>query len=126
MEFIQTAPAEAFVLSEANGGRSRDEITLKQDAAPYLPGALVVAEPDVNGNPSSVYVPATAESLTITTVKLAIVLRFKDATAGNVRAAGFVRDGQVKGQELVLYDGLTINDVDDMLAEQGIIVRDAI
>ena len=122
-ELIMTPRDEAFLLTEANGFRSRDTITLKQSVSPYLPGSVVAL---VTGK----YELATATNLDDgdegLAGDLAIVARYTDATLGDADAAAITADAEVKDSELVLDGSIDIDDVVPLLAAKGIKVREAI
>lgn len=122
-ELVMGPRDEAFLISEANGFRSRDAITLKQSASPYLPGSVVAL---VAGK----YELATATNLDDgaddLAGDLAIVARYTDATLGDADAAAITGDAEVKDSELVLDGSIDIDDVVPLLAAKGIKVREAI
>jgi len=116
-------PDECFIISEAEAFRSRDQITLKTDAAVYNVGTLVISE-IVTGAKTGKYIRATQALADASTVEdYALVIYATDATAGDQIVAGFVRQGQVKSFELDLDVSLTIPEATALLAPQGIIVR---
>jgi hypothetical protein len=114
---------EAFLLSEANGFRSRDAITLKQSTAVYQPGSVVVLL-------AGKYELATATNLDDgsdgLTGDLAIVARYTDATLGDADAAAITADAEVKDSELILDPSLTLDDVKPLLASKGLKARETI
>ena len=114
---------EAFLISEANGFRSRDAVTLKQSTAVYQPGSIVVLL-------AGKYELATATNLDDGSDglagDLAIVARFTDATLGDADAAAITGDAEVKDSELVLDASIDVDDVVPLLAAKGIKVRDTI
>jgi len=122
-ELVMGPRDEAFLITEANGFRSRDTITLKQSVSPYLPGSVVAL---VTGK----YELATATNLDDgdegLAGDLAIVARYTDATLGDADAAAITADAEVKDSELVLDASLDVDDVAPLLAAKGIKVREAI
>lgn len=114
---------EAFLISEANGFRSRDAITLKQSTAVYQPGSVVVLL-------AGKYELATATNLSDgddgLAGDLAIVARYTDATLGDADAAAITADAEVKDSELVLDASIDVDDVVPLLAAKGIKVRGTI
>ncbi|MGQ5718855.1 head decoration protein [Pseudochrobactrum asaccharolyticum] len=114
---------EAFLISEANGFRSRDAIALKQSNAVYQPGSVVVSL-------AGKYELATATNLDDGDDGLAgdvaIVARYNDATLGDVIAAAITNDAEVKNSDLVLDASINVNDVAPLLAAKGIKVRETI
>lgn len=114
---------EAFLISEANGFRSRDAITLKQSNAVYQPGSVVVLL-------AGKYELATATNMDDgddgLAGDLAIVARYTDATLGDADAAAITGDAEVKDSELVLDATLDVDDVAPLLAAKGIKVRETI
>lgn len=122
-ELIMTPRDEAFLLTEANGFRSRDAITLKQSTTAYQPGSVVVLL-------AGKYELATATNLDDgdegLAGDLAIVARYTDATLGDADAAAITADAEVKDSELVLDASLDVDDVAPLLAAKGIKVRETI
>lgn len=114
---------EAFLISEANGFRSRDTITLKQSNAVYQPGSVVVLL-------AGKYELATATNMDDgddgLAGDLAIVARYTDATLGDADAAAITGDAEVKGSELIFDASLTLTDVKPLLMSKGIKVRETI
>lgn len=108
---------EGFLLSEANGFQSRDEITLKKSVNIYQPGTIVVL---VAGK----YEVATA--LNIEDSVAVIVARRTDATEADVSVAAITSHAEVKDTELVFDDSLELSDITELLAAQNIKVRKAI
>jgi len=122
-ELIMNPRDEAFLLTEANGFRSRDAITLKQAESPYFPGSVVALV-------SGTYELATATILDDgeegLAGDLAIVARYTDATAGDAVVAAITSDAEVKDTGLTLDGSLDIDDVAPLLAVKGIKVREAV
>lgn len=116
-EYTMGPRDEGFLLSEANGYQSRDEITLKKSANIYQPGSIVVL---ISGK----YELATA--LNIEDSVAAIIARLTDATEADVSAAAITSHAEVKDTELVFDDSLELSDVTELLADQNIKVRKAI
>lgn len=119
-ELVMGPRDEVFLLSEDNGFRSRDEITLKKSADIYKPGTIVV---EVAGK----YEVATATNLDDgeggLVGDLAIVARYADATEGDVAAAAVADDAEVKDIELIVDASLTVADLKPLLRNKGIKVR---
>lgn len=115
-------PTGAFVLSEANGSKSRDAGILKSGHA-YLVGELLVAE-QANSVETGKWIVATAALLTAYTgERLALNYAAVDATSADQEATLFTRDCEVKASELTLGTGITASAAKAALATQGIIVR---
>lgn len=98
-----------WLISEANGSRSRDVLALDQSADLYVSGTLV----DVD----------TGERATADSTDVAIVYLTTDATASAVDATVISRDAEVTGNLLVLPAGVTLSAATTKLAVVGIIVR---
>jgi len=123
---------EGFLISEANGFRSRGARTLKSGAV-YKPGSVVIAE---HVEDDEVYVPtgkhilATAAAITdygsAADLDVAIVLRGTDATAAAAVASVIDADAVVRDSDLVFGAATDVTDVAAALAAKGIKVNAAI
>jgi hypothetical protein len=133
---------EGFLLSEANGFRSRAAVTLKA-GADYDAGSVLVAEytqsepGDPDAEPpvqASGYDTATGKHVLATkalldayeTDDVVILCRRTNATEAAVDAAVIARDAEVKDSELIVGAATTVDDVKAALTAKGIIVRAAI
>jgi hypothetical protein len=133
---------EAFLISEANGGRSRGVVTLKAGAV-YMPGSVLIAEliqsePGDPGAeppvPASGYdtltgkhVLATADAIAdFGTTEAVILCRYTNATAGAEDAAVIARDAVVKDSELIVGAATTLADVEAAITKNGTVIRAAI
>lgn len=132
MTVLTMGPAdEGFIISEANGFRSRGVRTLKSGSV-YEPGSVVVAEhEDDSGSyvPTGKHVLATAsdiETWGAVDLDAAIVLRRTDATGGAAEASVIDCDAEVNSDELTVGEDTDLDDVAAALAAKGIKVREAI
>jgi head decoration protein D len=131
---IQEAPrALDFIVSEANGWRSREKAVLSQqiDAVVLMPGTLLIPEADYTdpANPVNFtgnHIPATALLVDFTN---AILCYPADTRAGDVEAAVIIRDAEVNSAYL-LYNESTVaglpippDQANAALSNNGIIVR---
>ena len=114
--------AAEFVLSEANGGRSRDTITI-------VSGAGVVKVGTVLGKltASGKYTPSPAAGADGSQTGAAITLYEVDATSADVVVAAIVRDAEVN-KNLLTYEGTVDQPAEKVtkngeLATVGIITR---
>lgn len=80
--------AGEFILSEANGMRSRDNVLLKQGNG-LLPAGMLLAID------TGKYVPAAAAATAV-----AVLIYPTDTTDADVKAAAIVRDAEVNGKVL--------------------------
>lgn len=114
--------AEGFIRSEANGNRSRENVTLAS-------GNNLVAGTVLGINAStSKYGRVDPEASNGLETAKAILLRDTDASGGDVVCAVLRRDAEVNKSELTYSDGATDNqksEFDSDLADVGIIVRSA-
>lgn len=107
-----------YFVSEANGDRSREVLTLAQSANVYKSGTVLQYN-DTNSN---------YELYDATGTAAAIVYHDTDATAGAVEAVCFVRDMEFKKGRLVFEDGETAQNITDAYADLkplGIIARES-
>ncbi len=109
-------PAEVFVLSEANGFKSRDEGLFKQDAVVYGVGQIVTK--DVNGK----FVRLTSEILDDADT-IAFVLRAVEAFEADTIGAILDGSAEIKAREIDLPAGVTLAELEPLLRAQGIKVR---
>lgn len=117
--------AAEFIVSEANGYRSRATVTVGGSAD--LEAGTILHD---NGTE---YVPLSVTSGTPDTVTSADAVLYAgvDTTVGSVEAAIIARDAEVDWDALSYPDGVDsssdsdalIQDIKDKLAAQGIIVR---
>lgn len=115
----EKARDEGFLLSEANGYRSRAEITLESGYV-YAAGTVVI---EVAGT----YTAATKAAVdAVDAGPVAIVARNTDASAADTVAAGIVADAEVRDLDLIVGAATTLTDVTAALKAQGIVVRSAI
>lgn len=124
---------EGFLLSEANGFRSRETVTLKAGSA-YQAGSVLIAEYVEAVADSGNFNTATGKHILATaalvvaysTVSAAVLCRYTDATDGAVDAAVIARDAEVKDTELVFGADTDVDDLRAALEAKGIAVRAAI
>ncbi|WP_027489237.1 head decoration protein [Allorhizobium undicola] len=119
---VYTAPKLAgnFVLFEVHEIMSRDEYTLKQDAAEYKVGTLVISE-YATGAKTGKYVRATQTLVDAEDdADYAVVFDTVDAAAGDTKGAVFRQFGAIKGANLVLDASLTVAEAKALLAKQNI------
>ncbi|RVL87669.1 head decoration protein [Sinorhizobium meliloti] len=119
---VYTAPKLAgnFVLVEVHEILSRDEYTLKQDAAEYKVGTLVISE-YATGAKTGKYVRATQTLVDAEAgADFAVVFDNVDASAADTKAAVFHQLGVVKGANLVLDASITVAETKALLAKQTI------
>lgn len=112
--------AGEFVLSEANGTRSREEIVVTQAGA-ALSAGQVLGRITASGK----YVPRVTTNSNGSEVAAAILYGNLPAATGDVAAVGFVRDCEVDGNVLTGYgaDATAKAVTKAQLAAVGIIVR---
>lgn len=107
-----------FIISEANGHRSRETITVKQGEV--LSAGAVIALQTSTGK----YIEYQNDETDL--AAKAILFDNVDATDGDVEAVAIVRDAEVNGSDLQWADTEDTGDRDAAvvdLATQGIIVR---
>jgi len=116
----QSFGAGHFMISEAAGHRSREQITIA--AGEVLKAGSVLSKNSVTGN----YVGYDNDDTTTEDDAAAILWDDVDATGGTKQAAAIVRDAEVNGDELIFGDTEDTGDreaaVADLLAV-GIICR---
>jgi hypothetical protein len=111
---------EGFIISEANGARARDRVTLV--AGFVYEAGTVLGRVTANGAYAP-YDPGAANGLE---TAAAILCRRTDATAAEVDAAVISRDAEVQADALIFADGTAQEDIDAAiadLAENGVIAR---
>lgn len=110
---------EDFILTEANGCRSRETVSLAS-GQDYESGSIVA---QYDG--AAVYELVNAINLAGATDvdAVAIVCRHTNATDSAKDAAVIARDAEVVDTELVFGDGITLTDVAGYLKSAGIVVR---
>ncbi len=114
----QGAVDEGFLHAEANGGISRDVITLA--AGTYISGSVVIS--DEAGN-YALATQALVDADVDGDAKYAVVCRNVTGAAA-FKAAAIVRDASVKSSELVTGSGLTVAEAAPLLAKEHLIVRE--
>lgn len=119
----ETGHAAGFLLSEANGNRSRDTITVA--SGQNLKAGAVLGK-ITSGSPTGEYKYYDNGASDGSQAAAAILLDDVDASAGDVKAAAILRDAEVNGDELVYdsgqNDAAKIAALADLLA-LGILVR---
>lgn len=107
-----------FVLSEAEFGRSRDEVVIASGAGVLEPGT-VLGKITASGK----FKAAVDASEDGSEIASAVLGHRVNATDSDVPAVVIARAAQVKKPELVYAAGATANDMDAGLKAVGIIVR---
>lgn len=107
-----------FVLSEAEFGRSRDEITVASGAGVLKPGT-VLGKITASGK----FKPAVDASVDGSETAVAVLGYGVDATSADAKSVAIVRAAQVKKSELDYAAGATAEDMDAGLVAAGIIPR---
>lgn len=119
---IETNHPGAFLLSEAQGQRSRDNITIAGGAGIVSPGS-VLGRVTATGK----YVVSAAGASDGSQVPAAITIYGADASAADVRISAIVRDAEVNGHCLVYHadrdQPAEKAAAHDALKSSGIIVR---
>jgi len=87
--------AADFVLSEASGGRSRDNITIASGSGVIAPGTVLGINSGDEYEPSTVAVNEGAETATV------ICLYGGDATSVAINVSAIARDAEVNINQLV-------------------------
>jgi len=114
--------ALGFLLSEANGNRSRDNITIVSGAGVLVAGT-VLGKITASGK----YTDSPATGADGSQTAVAVLAYDVDATSADVKTVGITRDAEIKVDELT-YEG-TVDDATKktakatQLAAVGIIVR---
>lgn len=107
-----------FVLSEAEFGRSRDEVTIASGAG-VLESGTVLGKITASGK----FKPAVDASTDGSEIAAAVLAHRVDATSADAQAVIVARAAQVKKPELIYADGATEADMDAGLTAAGIVVR---
>lgn len=124
-----TQSAAAFLVSEANGYRSREEVTFTVTSADVtnfpngIPSGLVLGQVTATGKYQRV---DAGDSPTGIVDAVAILLEdVKNPTAGDVTVTAIVRDAEVVASKLTFSDSSPDNSTDETaeLATVGIIAR---
>lgn len=114
------------ILTEANGHRSRANITTAAGAGILAPNT-VLGQITATGANKGKYRAVSPDAVDGSQVAAAVLLYRADATAADVWVAGLVRDAEVNGKTLVYAP--TVNTqalrlaADAQLAAAGVIVR---
>jgi Bacteriophage lambda head decoration protein D len=111
-----------YLLSEAEGARSRDAIEIVAGAGRVQP-STVLGRVGVVGKKYRPHDPAATDG---SEVPAAVLMYSVDATTENVIVTAHTRDCEVKSAELVLHPSVTPAERDALfaaLAAHGIIVR---
>lgn len=114
------------ILTEANGHRSRANITIAAGAGVLAPGT-VLGQITATGADKGKYRPASPDATDGSQVAAAVLLYHADATVADVWVADLVRDAEVNGKTLTYAP--TVNTqalrlaADAQLAAAGVIVR---
>ena len=95
-ELVQGPRQAEFIISEASGYRSRDEITLASGAGVLEPGT-VLGQVTVGGK----YVQLDQDAADGSEVAAAILYRDQDATTADVKALAITRDAEVNALNLI-------------------------
>lgn len=115
----ETGHAGGFILSEANGQRSRDNVTLKSGQVVKAGQVLGI---QTSGGKYAKYDNDASDG---TQAAVAISINDADASAGDLEIAVISRDAEVNGHELVYLD-TSPSDATAAIADLkalGIIVR---
>jgi|AACY02.2.fsa_nt_gi hypothetical protein len=110
--------AGEFLVSEANGYRSREEVTFAS-GTPALEAGEIVAKLDSGGKWTAFDEDASNGSET----GLGVLYAAVDASAADAQGVVIVRDAEVKGELLTVQDGETLSVAKADLAAVGIILR---
>ncbi|MGO1502365.1 MAG: head decoration protein [Marinobacter sp.] len=108
----ETTRAGEFLVSEANGQRSRETITLT--GGPFVAGQVLSVV-----TASGKYAAYTGSGSSGTETAAAVLYRADDGSGGDVEAVAIVRDAEVS-KELLVGGG---DDANKNLAAVGIIAR---
>jgi len=114
----QGAADEGFLHQEANGGISREAVTLA--AGTYAAGSVVIS----TGGSYQLATQALVDADEDGVATYAVVCR-NASEAAAFEAAVIARHASVKSSELVTGTGLTVAEAKPLLAKTDIIVRDA-
>lgn len=110
--FTEGRHAGEFILSEASGKRSRENVTIEEgnDLSAGTPVYLSSGTYREFTNPGS-------------QAAVGVLYAAVDASGGDAPGVIIARDAEVNGECLVLASGVTLDDVATDLAAVGIIVR---
>jgi hypothetical protein len=120
----ESGHAAGFILSEANGQRSRENVTLEGSAGTVKAGRVLGIID--TGSDTDLYAPFDPAVNDGRDDAKAISLNEVANSASTQEIAVIRRDAEVNGDELVWPDGISDNDKNTAIAElatQGIIVR---
>ncbi|MBK8908485.1 MAG: head decoration protein [Rhodospirillales bacterium] len=109
-----------FLVSEANGARSRDVVTIA--SGEVLEPGTVLGKVTASGK----YVELNPAGADGSEAAAAILYEGVDATAGDATRTALLRDAEVNGAEIVWPDGITAPDKTTAIGELaalGILVR---
>ncbi|ROO31955.1 head decoration protein [Salinisphaera japonica] len=112
--------AGEFMVSEANGSRSREQITIAYSKD--LPPGTVLGKVNETGKYRQLDPAATDGSET----PGGVLYDWSDASAGDRKAVAIVRDAEVVRASLAFADGMSQDDKNaalDALAERGVVSR---
>jgi len=116
----ETTHASGFLMSEANGQRSRDNVTIV--SGEDLEAGAVLGKITASGK----YAAYDSNAADGTQTAVAVLLAKCDATAGDTAAAVIARDAEVNGDELVYQSTSPAQDTAGAatdLKSVGIVVR---
>lgn len=121
----QGAPDTGCLLTEANGHRSRENITIAAGSGILAPGTVLAKY--TSGGSVGKYTAARGTGTDGSQTAAAVLLYGVDATAGDVRVAAVARDCEVNGKTLVYHPSISTAQLrltaDSQLAGVGILVR---
>lgn len=122
MAILEMGPRESeFLISEASGYRSREEITLASDSGVVKTGT-VLAVVTATGK----YVPLDQDGDDGSEVAAGVLYRDTDATSADARALAIVRDAEVNALNLIWPDDIEAGEKATAIGEleaAGVIVR---
>lgn len=120
-EKVESLPHDGgFVLSEANGMRSREQVTIAAGAAEIKPGTVMGKRS--NGS----YYPFDQDATTGEEDAAGILLNGVDPTDGAVKGVVIVRDAEVMGSYLTWPDDISTSEQNAAIAQLlalGIVLR---
>ncbi|MCK2095225.1 head decoration protein [Thauera aromatica] len=118
--FTEARRTGSYILSEANGTRSREDLVIASGAGVLEPGTVLGKITAVGANQGK-YAPYDDTADDGTEAAAAILYQAVDATATDAKAVGHVRDCEVAELRLVGIDAAAKVD----LAALGVLVRSA-
>jgi hypothetical protein len=122
MTVFAKGPAnEGFIVSEANGSRSREVVTVESGAGTLVAGVVLAMKAATEK-----YVPFDESATSGAENATAVLCRSVDATAADAEAVVIARDAEVAEAELVFDENATAGGKADAmaaLAELGIVGR---